>query len=135
MSDDSESAVDDAPEADSDPDESASDPRFSDDGVILALAGAACLLAAGTAYSLDQPSPVVVFAVLAGIPAVVAVGGDLLTDYTPGLRPHLLLGVAALVGAVAAVPGEHYVNVATLGVASLMGLGRVFEVEVRGKGR
>jgi hypothetical protein len=133
MSDDSESAVD-AAESEASPDEPASDPRLSDDGVILALAGAACLLAAGTAYSLDQPSPVVVFAILAGIPAVVAVGGDLLTDYTPGLRPQLLLGVAALVGAVAAVPGEHYVNVATLGVASLMGLGRVFEVEVRGTG-
>lgn len=133
MSDDSESAVDGSSGDETDPDDPASEPRLSDDGVILALAGAACLLAAGTAYSLGQPGPIVVFAVLAGVPAVVAVGADLLTDYTTGLRPHLVLGVAALVGAAAAVPGEHYVNVATLGVASLMGLGRVFEVEVRGK--
>jgi hypothetical protein len=131
MSDDS-AATDDSPESGG-PDDTASDPRLSDDGVILALAGVACLLAAGTAASRGQPGPVAVFAVLAGAPAVVAVGADFLTDYTPGLRPHLLLGVAALVGAVAAVPGEHYVNVATLGVASLMGLGRIFEVEVRGK--
>lgn len=129
MSDD-ETVADD--ETEEPPDEPESDPRLSDDGVILALAGVACLLAAGTAYSRGQPSPVVVFAILAGVSATVAAGSDLFTDYTPGLRPHLLFGVAALIGAVAAYPGGHYVNVATLGVASLMGLGRILDIEVRG---
>jgi hypothetical protein len=108
--------------------------RISDDGLVLALAGAACLLAANTAYSRGQPDAVIVFAMLAAVPALGAVVADLATDYVPGIRVHLLLGASALVGAVFAVPGRHHVNIATLGVAGLMGLGRVFEVEYRGKG-
>ncbi|QLD85476.1 hypothetical protein HWV23_06970 [Natronomonas halophila] len=107
--------------------------RLSDDGLILALAGAACLLAANTAYSRSQPDAVIVFAMLAAVPALAAVVADLATDYVPTIRIHLLLGASALVGAAFAVPGRHYANIATLAVAGLMGLGRVFEVEYRGK--
>ncbi|MFT4883323.1 MAG: hypothetical protein ACI8U4_000827 [Natronomonas sp.] len=108
--------------------------RISDDGLILALAGAACLLAANTAYGRSQPNAVIVFASLAAVPALAAAVADLATDYVPSIRIHLLLGAAALTGAAFAVPGRHYVNIATLGVAGLMGLGRVIEVEYRGKG-
>jgi hypothetical protein len=107
--------------------------RLSDDGLILALAGAACLLAANTAYGRGQPDAVIVFAMLAAVPALAAVVADFATDYVPDIRIHLLLGASALVGAAFAVPGRHYANIATLGVAGLMGLGRVFEVEYRGK--
>jgi hypothetical protein len=108
--------------------------RLSDDGLILALAGSACLLAANTAYGRNQPDAVIVFALLAGVPALAAVVVDVATDYVPGIRLHFLLGGAALAGAAFAAPGHHYVNIATLGVAGLMGIGRVFEVEYRGKG-
>lgn len=108
--------------------------RLSDDGVILALAGAACLLAATTAHVRGQPEQVTFFALMAGIPAVGAVLLDFATDYVPGVRVHLLLGVAAVLGATFAVPDRHYVNIATLLVAGLMGLGRVYEREYRDKG-
>jgi hypothetical protein len=114
--------------------DSGGEKRLSDDGLILALAGAACLLAANTAYERGQPDAVIVFALLAGLPALAAVVADLATDYVPDIRVHLLLGGAALLGAIFAVPGRHYANIATLLVASLMGLGRVLEIEYRGKG-
>lgn len=109
--------------------------RVSTDGILLALAGTACLLAATTAAVADQPRLVTALAVVAGLPAVLAAAADVATDYGPSLTFQLVLGVAALAGALAAVPGRHYVTIATLGVAGLMGLGRIYEVKVRGKPR
>lgn len=110
-----------------------STPRLSTEGVILALAGAACLLAATTATLRAEPDLVVALAVIAGVPSVLASVVDLLSEYVPGTELHLLLGVAASAGALVALPGRHYLTAATLGVAGLMGLGRIYEVEVRGK--
>lgn len=125
MTDDSESAP-------SDSDGSTTyAPGLSDDGVVLALAAAACLLAAGTASSTGQPQPVVVFAGVAGTPAVVAFLADALSEYVPGTGVELLVVGAALVGAAFAAPGRHYVNVATLAVAAALVGWRIYDVEFR----
>ena len=110
-----------------------SEPRLSTEGMILVLAGAACLLAAATAAPRGEPDLVVALAVIAGAPAALASIVDLLSRYVPGMGLHLLLGVAASAGALVALSGPHYLTAATLGVAGLMGLGRIYEVEVRSK--
>ena len=110
-------------------------PGLSDDGVVLFFAALACLLAATTAYSTGEPLPIVVFAVLAGLPAGAAFLADVLTDFVPGTGLELLVGGSALAGALFAVPGRHYVNLATLLVAAALVLWRVVDVEYRGAER
>lgn len=119
----------DATESDDDDDMMA--PGLSDDGILLLFAGMACLLAASTAYTTGQPQPITVFAVLAGVPAAVAFVADVLSEFTPGTGLELLVGGAALVGGVFAVPGRHYANVATLLVAAALIIWRVVDVEFR----
>jgi hypothetical protein len=106
-------------------------PGLSDDGIVLFFAALAGLLAATTAHSAGQPLPVVGFAVLAGLPALAAFLADVLTDVVPGTGLELVVGGAALAGALAAVPGRHYVNLATLLVAAALVLWRVVDVEFR----
>lgn len=106
-------------------------PGLSDDGILLFFAGVACLLTAGTAYSTGQPQAVVVFAALAGAPALGAFVADVVSEFVPGTGLELLVGGAALVGAGFAVPGRHYANIATLGVAAGIVGWRVYDVEVR----
>lgn len=110
-------------------------PGLSDDGIVLFFVALACLLAATTAYSTGQPLPVVGFAVLAGLPSLAAFLGDVLTDFVPATGLELLVGGSALAGALFAVPGRHYVNLATLLVAAALVLWRVVDVEVRGAER
>lgn len=110
-------------------------PGISDDGIVLAFAGAACLLAALNAATTDQSLLVVAFAVVAGVVAVVAVAADVLAGFVPDTRVHLAVGGAALLGGLAAAPGRHWPNVATLGVAAALAFWRVVDVEFRGAER
>ncbi|MFQ3320793.1 MAG: hypothetical protein ACI8UR_001773 [Natronomonas sp.] len=110
-------------------------PGLSDDGILLFFAGVACLLAATTATLQSQPRYVAVFAVVAGLPAMLAFFADVLSGYVPSMRVHLFVGAAAFVGAGFAIPGRHYTNLGTLGVAAALVLWRVFDVEVRGTER
>lgn len=106
-------------------------PRLSDDGIMLAFAGGACLLAATAASVTGQPRPIAVFAGVAGGTAIAAFAGDVFTDYVPDNRVHLLVGGAALVAAALALPGRDWANVATLGAAAALVLWRVVDVEYR----
>ena len=106
-------------------------PGLSDDGILLFFAALASLLAATTAYSTGQPQAVTVFAILAGLPALVAFVADLGSEFVPGTGLELLVGGAALVGGGFAVPGRHYANAATLFVAAALVLWRVVDVEFR----
>ena len=110
-------------------------PGLSDDGILLFFVALGCLLAASTAYTTGQSLAIVVFAVLAGAPAAVAFLADVVSEFVPGTRLELMVGGAALVGAAAAVPGRHYVNIATLVVAAALVGWRVVDVEVRGAER
>lgn len=110
-------------------------PRLSDDGIMLAFTGAASLLAATTASVTGEPRPIAVFAGVAGGTAIGAFAVDVVTDYVPDNRVHLLVGAAALVGALFALPGRDWVNVATLGVAAALVLWRVVDTEYRGAER
>lgn len=123
-----------ADEATADGDEKLA-PGLSDDGIVLFIAALGCLLAATTAYSTGEPPAIVVFAVLAGLPSMAAFLADVLTDFVPGTGLELLVGGSALVGALFAVPGRHYVNLATLLVAAALVLWRVIDVEFRGAER
>lgn len=116
----------------SDPDDEGTlAPGLSDDGILMFFAALACLLAALTAHTTGQPDPVAVFAVVASVPAGVAFVADVLSDFVPGTGLELLVGGAALVGALFAVPGRYYVNIATLLVAASLVLWRVVDVEFR----
>lgn len=115
--------------------EESSPPRLSDDGILLVFAGVACLLAATTALSTEQFQPIIVFALLAGVSALTAFAVDVITDYVPGNSVHLLVGAAALVAGLFAIPGRNYVNIATLFAASALVLWRVYDVEFRGAER
>lgn len=114
-----------------DPDDDTLAPGLSDDGILLFFAGLASLLAATTAASTGEPQPVTVFAVLAGLPALAAFAADLVSDFVPGTGLELLVGGSALAGGLFAVPGRHYVNIATLFVAAALVLWRVVDVEFR----
>lgn len=134
MSDESRDDAAAAGAADADPadaDDGALAPGLSDDGILLFFAALASLLAATTAYSTGQPQPITVFAVLAGLPALVAFVADLASDFVPGTGLELLVGGTALLGGGFAVPGRHYANVATLFVAAALVLWRVVDVEFR----
>ena len=124
-----EAAADAEPGADADGDTLA--PGLSDDGILLFFAALASLLAATTAVSTGQPQAVTVFAVLAGLPALAGFAADLVSGFVPGTGLELLVGGAALVGGLFAVPGRHYVNIATLFVAAALVLWRVVDVEFR----
>ncbi len=127
-------------EPESEPDGGAGDDEteplagLSDEGVLLLFAGAACLLATGTATVRGQPEPVVVFGAGAATVGLVGVAADLLSSRVPGTGVHLGVGVGAVVAAAAAVPGRHLVNVATFGLAAALVLWRVVDVEYRGAG-
>lgn len=104
---------------------------LSDDGILLFFAGAACLLAATTASIRGQPRPIVVLGVAAGAPGMAAFLADVLTDYVPSTRVHLLVGGLSFLGTGYALQGPHYANAATLGAASALVLWRYFDVEYR----
>ena len=104
---------------------------LSDDGILLLVAGAACLLAA-TARTRGQPGPVVVFGAAAAVVALPPFVADLLSAYVPGLRVHLLVGAAAALAGVFALPGGHYLDAATFGAAAALVLWRVIDVEFLG---
>ena len=103
---------------------------LSDDGILLLFAGAACLLAATTAYTRGQPGPVIVFGAAAGAVALPLFVVDLLSAYVPDFRVHLLVGAAAAVAVGFALPAGHYVNAATFGVGAALVLWRVVDAEV-----
>ena len=105
---------------------------LSDDGILLLVAGGACLLAAATARTRGQPGSVVVFGMAAGAVALPPFVADLLSAYVPGLRVHLLVGAAAALAGALALPGGHYLNAATFGVAAALVLWRVVDVEFLG---
>ena len=105
---------------------------LSDDGILLLVAGVACLLAAATARTRGQPGPVAVFGAAAGAVALPPFVVDLLSAYVPGLRVHLLVGGAAALAGAFALPGGHYLNAATFGAAAALVLWRVVDVEVLG---
>ena len=105
---------------------------LSDDGILLLVAGAACLLAAATARTRGQPGPVAVLGAAAGAVALPLFVVDLLSAYAPGLRVHLLVGGAAALAGVLALPGGHYLNAATFGAAAALVLWRVVDVELLG---
>ena len=107
---------------------------LSDEGLLLLFAGAACLLATGTAAARGQPEPVVVFGAGAAIVAIVGVAADLRSGRDPRTGTHLGVGVGAVVAAGFAAPGRHLVNVATFGLAAALVLWRVVDVEYRGAG-
>ena len=107
---------------------------LSDEGLLLLFAGAACLLATGTAAVRGQPEPVVVFGAGAAVVAVAGVAADLRSGRDPGTGTHLGVGVGAVVAAGFAAPGRHLVNVATFGLAAALVLWRVVDVEYRGAG-
>ncbi len=109
--------------------------RISDDGILLAFAAAACLLAATTAYIRGQPAGVYGFAFLGGATAGVGTMADFLTDFTPGTTLEVCIGALGLLAAAAAVSGPHYVNLATLLAASALIFWRVYDVEYRGAAR
>lgn len=108
---------------------------LSDDGVVLAFAGAASLLAAATAHRRGQSPAVVGPALVAGGVAAVAVGLDVATDRVAGTPVEVAVGGAALAGALAALGWSHWVNAATLGTAAALVLWRVVDVERRGAER
>lgn len=126
---------DDAADTDRDDDEWVPLEGLSDEGLLLVFAGLACLLAALTASIRGQPRPVVVFGSAAAVVAIAVVAVDLFSGYVPGLWVHLLVGGGAVIAAGFAVPGRHYANVATFGVAAALVLWRVVDVEVRGADR
>ena len=104
---------------------------LSDDGILLLVAGAACLLAA-TARTRGQPGPVVVFGAAAAVVALPPFVADLLSAYIPDLRVHLLVGAAAALAGALALPGGHYLNAATFGAAAALVLWRVVDIEFLG---
>ena len=105
---------------------------LSDDGILLLVAGAACLLAAATAHTRGQPGPVVVFGAAAAVVALPPFVADLLSAYVPDLRVHLLVGAAAALAGALALPGGHYLDAATFGAAAALVLWRVVDVEFLG---
>ena len=105
---------------------------LSDDGILLLVAGAACLLAAATARAQGQLEPVVVFGAAAAAVALPPFVVDLLSAYVPGLRVHLLVGGAAALAGALALPGGHYLNATTFGAAAALVLWRVVDVEFLG---
>lgn len=106
-------------------------PRFSDDGIMLLFSGAACLLATLTATTTGQPAAVWALAAASAVVAVGAVGVDVAADYVPRLRVHLFVGVTAGGAAALSVPGEYWINAATLGAAAALVLWRVVDVRFR----
>jgi len=105
---------------------------LSDDGILLLVAGVACLLAAATARARGQPGSVVVFGAAAAVVALPLFVADLLSAYVPGLRVHLLVGAAAALAGALALPGGHYLNATTFGAAAALVLWRVVDVEFLG---
>jgi hypothetical protein len=108
---------------------------LSQEGLLLLFAGLAAGMASLTALSRGQPQPVVVFGAAAGVVAIALFAVDLLSGYAPDLWAHLLVGGGALLAAGFAVPGRHYVNAATFGVAAALVLWRVVDVEILGADR
>ena len=105
---------------------------LSDDGILLLVAGVACLLAAATARTRGQPGPVVVFGAAAAVVALPPFVADLLSAYVPGLRVHLLVGAAAALAGALVLSGGHYLDAATFGAAAALVLWRVVDVEFLG---
>ena len=105
---------------------------LSDDGILLLIAGVACLLAAATARTRGQPGSVVVFGAAAAVVALPPFVADLLSAYIPDLRVHLLVGAAAALAGVFALPGGHYLDAATFGAAAALVLWRVVDVKFLG---
>ena len=79
-----------------------------------------------------KPEPVVVFGAGAATVAVAGVAADLFSGRDPGTGTHLGVGAGAVVAAGFAVPGRHLLNVATFGLAAVLVLWRVVDVEYRG---
>lgn len=106
-------------------------PGLSDDGILMFFAAAACLLSAAVGVTTDLPVSVAVIAAAGGVPAGVAFVADVRSAFVPGSRLELLVGGAAVIGALLAVPGRYYVTIGTLLAAAALVLWRVFDVEVR----